>query len=98
MTQEELNRKISEIREDKEIGPSYYLNPEGTEVATLAKNWHSPANAMTLLSEMTDKVSVEIEPFNGSVIIDVAFPSIVNIKGSLESAICQAYIKWKAAK
>ena len=90
MTADELNRKISE-----RLNEWSFNDYDGSRNP---RNWHSPANAMTLLREMTDKVSVEIEPFNGNVLIDVAFPSIVNIKGSLESAICQAWLKWNEAK
>ena len=86
MTNDEMNRKISEIRDEW-----YFYDYDGSREP---KNWLFSHNAMTLLKEMPDYcylVKMSDDKW-----------SCGNYDDSLcdtpEAAICQVWLKWKEAK
>ena len=117
MTQDELNRKISEIKEPMpedlygRDGFRHVSYPGGWERNSirggwLPKNWHSPANAMTLLKEMLIEgrelcighwIDAEKRP-DKQFYVENDLGNLVGLAETVEAAICAAWLKWKEAK
>ena len=98
MTTDEMNRKISEIRDEW-----YFYDYDGSREP---KCWLYAHNAMKLLKEMLTEgrelcighwIDAEKRP-DKQFYVENDLGNLVGLAETVEAAICAAWLKWKEAK